>query len=49
VQSVWIAEADLDKSALGGCLKGVAKRMVFPAFSGEPIDVSAPLALSGAM
>jgi predicted Zn finger-like uncharacterized protein len=49
VQSVWVAEADLDKSALGSCLKGVAKRMVFPAFSGEPIDVSAPLALSGAM
>jgi predicted Zn finger-like uncharacterized protein len=49
VQSAWIAEAELDKSALGKCLTGVARRMVFPAFSGEPIDVSAPLALSGTM
>jgi hypothetical protein len=49
VQSAWIAEADLDKSMLGRCLVGVARRMVFPAFSGDPIDVSAPLALSGTM
>jgi len=48
VQSAWIAEAELDKSTLGKCLVGVARRMVFPAFSGDPIDVSAPLALSGA-
>lgn len=47
VQSAWIAEAELDKSPLGKCLVGVARRMVFPAFSGDPIDVSAPLALSG--
>lgn len=49
VQSAWIAEAELDKSALGKCLTGVARRMIFPAFSGEPIDVSAPLSLSGTM
>jgi hypothetical protein len=49
VQSAWVAEAELDKSPLGKCIVGVARRMVFPAFSGEPIDVAAPLALSGAM
>ncbi len=49
VQSAWIAEAELDKSPLGKCLTAVARRMIFPAFSGDPIDVSAPLALSGAM
>ncbi len=47
VRSAWIAEAELDKSPLGKCLAGVARRMVFPAFSGDPIDVSAPLALTG--
>ena len=46
VQSAWIAEADLDKSMLGKCLVSTARRMVFPAFSGDPIDVSVPLALS---
>jgi hypothetical protein len=46
VASAWIAEADLDKNVLGHCLKAVAKRMVFPAFSGEEIEVAAPLALS---
>jgi hypothetical protein len=49
VQSAWIAEADLDKSMLGKCLVSTARRMVFPAFLGEPIDVSVPLALSTAM
>jgi hypothetical protein len=47
VRSAWIAEAELDKSPLGKCLVGVSRRMVFPAFTGDPIDVSAPLALSG--
>jgi hypothetical protein len=46
VQSAWIAEADLDKSPLGKCLVSTARRMIFPAFSGDPIDVSVPLALS---
>jgi hypothetical protein len=46
VSSAWIAEADLDKNVLGHCLKGVARRMVFPAFTGEAIEVTAPLSLS---
>jgi hypothetical protein len=46
VQSAWIAEAELDKSPLGKCLVAAAKRMIFPAFSGDPQDVSVPLVLS---
>ena len=49
VQSAWIAEADLDKSALGRCLVQAARRMIFPAFSGDPVDVSVPLALSATL
>jgi hypothetical protein len=46
VSSAWMSEADLDKSPLGTCLLGNARRMVFPAFSGEEVDVAAPLSLS---
>jgi hypothetical protein len=46
VASAWIAEADLDRSPLGLCLLGTARRMVFPAFSGEEVDVAVPLSLS---
>jgi predicted Zn finger-like uncharacterized protein len=46
VSSAWLAEADVDKSPLGKCLLSTARRMVFPAFSGEPVDVSRPLTLS---
>ena len=49
VQSAWIAEAELDKSPLGKCLVRAARRMIFPAFSGDPVDVSVPLALSTAL
>ncbi|BDG04604.1 AgmX/PglI C-terminal domain-containing protein [Anaeromyxobacter oryzae] len=46
VSSCWIAEADLEKTSLGRCLVAASRRVVFPAFQGEAIDVSAPLALS---
>jgi len=46
VSSAWIAEEAMDKSDLGRCLVRAARRMVFPAFGGEPIDVAVPLALS---
>ena len=46
VSSAWISEADLDKSPLGRCLLSSARRLVFPAFSGEEVEVAAPLALS---
>jgi len=46
VSSSWIAEAELEKSSLGRCLVAASRRVVFPAFQGDAIDVSAPLALS---
>jgi hypothetical protein len=45
VARAWIAEADLDAQPLGRCLAGVARRVVFPAFQGAALDVSAPLKL----
>ena len=48
VSSAWISEADLDRSPLGKCLLSTGRRLVFPAFSGEEVEVAAPLALSTA-
>lgn len=48
VAGAFIAEEEVDRTDLGGCLAAAARRMVFPAFEGEPIDVSMPLALSTA-
>ena len=33
-------------AAVNECLAAAARRMVFPAFEGEPVDVSMPLSLS---
>lgn len=41
-----IDKREIDQSDLGACLKEKAKRMVFPAFEGEPIDVESPLVLA---
>jgi len=46
VTGAFIAEEEVDRTDLGTCLSGAARRMVFPAFEGEPIDVSMPLSLS---
>jgi hypothetical protein len=46
VTGAFIAEEQVDRTDLGACLSAAAKRMVFPAFEGEPIDVSMPLSLS---
>ncbi len=46
VTGAFIAEEEVDRTDLGGCLSAAARRMVFPAFEGEPIDVSMPLSLS---
>lgn len=35
----------IDGTALGECLKDRARRMVFPAFSGEPFDVEIPIVM----
>jgi hypothetical protein len=46
VTSAFIAEEEVDRTDLGACLSGAARRMVFPAFDGEAMDVSMPLSLS---
>jgi hypothetical protein len=46
VSSAWVAEAELERTALGRCLAATTRRLVFPAFQGSAIDVSIPLALS---
>jgi hypothetical protein len=46
VARAWVLEEDVDRSELGACLATAARRMVFPAFDGEPLDVAVPLSLS---
>jgi hypothetical protein len=46
VTGAFIAEEEVDRTDLGACLSAAARRMVFPAFEGEPTDVSMPLSLS---
>ncbi len=36
---------DIDRSALGACLRGAGEKMTFPRFAGEAIDVRVPLVL----
>jgi hypothetical protein len=45
VQRAYIAEDEVDRTDLGACLADAARRMVFPAFDGEPVDVAMPLSL----
>lgn len=45
VSTAWVAEAELSRTGLGKCLAGAARRLVFPAFEGDPVDVSVPLML----
>jgi predicted Zn finger-like uncharacterized protein len=45
VSSAWLAEAEVSRTGLGRCLVGAARRLVFPAFEGDPVDVSVPLTL----
>jgi len=46
VGKAYLAEEDVDRTDLGACLTETARRMVFPAFDGEPVDVAMPLSLS---
>lgn len=39
-------DAQIDALELGTCLKAVCRRLAFPAFGGDPIEVAVPLALS---
>jgi predicted Zn finger-like uncharacterized protein len=45
VSTAWVAEVDLSRTRLGRCLVGAARRLIFPAFEGDPVDVSIPLVL----
>jgi hypothetical protein len=49
VAGAFIAEEAVDRSDLGACLSAAARRMVFPGFEGEAIDVSMPLSLSAGL
>jgi hypothetical protein len=46
VASASIAEAEVEGSPLGHCLRAAALRLAFPSFAGDTLDVSVPLALS---
>lgn len=46
VTGAFIAEEEVDRTELGACLSTAARRMTFPPFDGEAIDVSMPLSLS---
>jgi predicted Zn finger-like uncharacterized protein len=41
-----INKPEIDGSTVGACLKEKARRMVFPAFEGDPFDVEIPLVLT---
>lgn len=49
VTGAFIAEEEVDRTELGGCLSAAARRMVFPSFEGEALDVSMPLSLSAGL
>ncbi len=42
-----IDDVGVNNAELGGCLKGAARAMLFPKFSGDTMHVEVPLALSG--
>ena len=46
VSRAYLAEEEVDRTDLGACLSDTARRMVFPSFDGEPVDVAMPLSLS---
>ncbi len=46
VAAATIHPPEIDGSTVGACLKEKARRIVFPAFEGEPIDVEVPLVLA---
>jgi hypothetical protein len=46
VSRAYVAEEEVDRTELGLCLSETARRMVFPSFDGEPVDVATPLSLS---
>ncbi len=49
VKKVSFDRQDIDGSPMGNCLKARARRMVFPAFAGDDVEVEIPLVLSKSM
>jgi outer membrane biosynthesis protein TonB len=49
VKKVSFDREDVDGSPMGNCLKLSAKRMVFPAFSGDEVEVEIPLVVTKSM
>lgn len=45
VTRAWVAEAELSRTSLGKCLATAGRRLAFPSFEGDPVDVSVPLTL----
>jgi predicted Zn finger-like uncharacterized protein len=46
VSQAVLAEENVARSDLGVCLSEAARRMVFPGFDGDPLDIAMPLSLS---
>jgi hypothetical protein len=49
VKKVSLDREDLDNTIVGNCIKARTRRLVFPSFSGDEIDVEIPLVLSKSM
>ncbi len=49
VKKVSFDREDVDGSPMGNCLKLSAKRMVFPSFSGDEVEVEIPLVVTKSM
>ncbi|MFL5351186.1 AgmX/PglI C-terminal domain-containing protein [Archangium sp.] len=49
VKKVSLDREDLDNTIVGNCIKARTRRLVFPAFSGDEVDVEIPLVLSKSM
>jgi len=49
VKQARLDRKDIDVSDLGDCLKSKARRLVFPAFQGEDVEVQIPLVLTATL
>ena len=49
VKQARLDRKDIDLSDLGSCLKSRARRLVFPSFEGEDVEVEIPLVLTAAL
>src|SRR5262249_28871447 len=49
VKQARLDRKEIDISDLGSCLKSRAKRLVFPSFDGEDVEVEIPLVLTAAL